>query len=51
MLVTHTAPFKLDFADNLKAAIDCCVMLNYWEDAVKLAEQHGFSQIEGLLAK
>ena len=38
-------------AGDVKAAIDCCVMLNYWEDAVKLAEEYGFSQIEGLLAK
>mmetsp|Transcript_6986 Transcript_6986/g.14069 ORF Transcript_6986/g.14069 Transcript_6986/m.14069 type:complete len:1248 (+) Transcript_6986:71-3814(+) len=38
-------------AGDVKAAIDACVMLNYWEDAVKLAEAHGFSQIEGLLAK
>jgi len=38
-------------AGDVKAAIDTCVLLNYWEEAVKLAEAHGFSQIEGLLAK
>ena len=38
-------------AGDVKAAIDACVMLNHWEEAVKLAEAHGFSQIEGLLAK
>ena len=31
-----------------KAAIDCCVMLNQWSrEAVELAEEHGFPQIEG----
>lgn len=38
-------------AGDVKASIDTCVLLNYWEDAVKLAVANGFSQIEGLLAK
>jgi WD repeat-containing protein 35 len=38
-------------ADDPKSAIDCCVLLNQWDQAVDLAEQHKFSQIEGLLTK
>ena len=38
-------------ADDPKAAIDCCVLLNQWDQAVELAEQHHFQQIEGLLTK
>jgi len=38
-------------AGDVKAAIDTCVLLNQWEEAVKLAEEGGFAQIEGLLAK
>eukprot|EP00472_Partenskyella_glossopodia_P003555 CAMPEP_0197515860 /NCGR_PEP_ID=MMETSP1318-20131121/846_1 /TAXON_ID=552666 /ORGANISM="Partenskyella glossopodia, Strain RCC365" /LENGTH=784 /DNA_ID=CAMNT_0043064331 /DNA_START=21 /DNA_END=2375 /DNA_ORIENTATION=- len=34
-----------------KSAIDCCVLLNQWNLAVKLAEKHKFDQIEGLLTK
>lgn len=37
--------------DDTKAAIDCCVILNQWDKAVELAEQHGYPQIEGLLTK
>lgn len=36
---------------DVKAAVDCCVMLNQWKDAVKLAREHDFPQIESLLAK
>ena len=38
-------------ADDPKSAIDCCVLLNQWDQAVELAEQHKFQQIEGLLSK
>jgi len=38
-------------AGNIKAAIDCCVLLNHWDQAVELAEEHEFPQIEGLLSK
>ena len=34
-----------------KKAIDCCVLLNQWNLAVELAEQHQFIQIEQLLQK
>jgi WD repeat-containing protein 35 len=34
-----------------KAAIDCCVLLNQWEQAVDLAQEHKFQQIETLLTK
>jgi WD repeat-containing protein 35 len=38
-------------AGDVKAAIDCCVLLNCWDKAVQLAQEHEFPQIEGLLAK
>lgn len=38
-------------AGDSKAAIDCCVLLNQWDQAVTLAQQHNFPQIEGLLVK
>eukprot|EP00750_Incisomonas_marina_P007988 INCI15131.1.p1 GENE.INCI15131.1~~INCI15131.1.p1 ORF type:complete len:1219 (-),score=232.56 INCI15131.1:1496-5152(-) len=40
----------LKFGD-VKAAIDCCVLLNRWGVAVELAEKHKFPQIQTLLAK
>jgi len=36
---------------DIKAAIDCCVLLNRWGKAVELAEAHAFPQIQTLLAK
>lgn len=36
---------------DVKTAVDTCVLLNQWELAVNLAQQHNFEQIEGLLAK
>ena len=36
---------------NAKAAIDVCVLLNSWEKAVQLAEEHKFPQIDGVLTK
>jgi len=36
---------------DVKTAVDTCVLLNQWDLAVNLAEQHNFQQIEGLLAK
>jgi len=36
---------------DLKTAVDTCVLLNQWDLAVTLAQQHNFQQIEGLLAK
>lgn len=38
-------------AGDTKKAIDCCMLLNQWDQAVTLAQQHNFPQIEGLLAK
>ncbi len=29
----------------MKAAIDCCVLLNQWDQAVTLAESHEFPQV------
>ncbi|KAJ0409897.1 hypothetical protein P43SY_005791 [Pythium insidiosum] len=36
---------------DVKSAIDACVLLNEWERAVTLAEQHHFPQIENVLTK
>jgi len=36
---------------EVKKAIDCCVLLNQWNQAVELAEQHNFLQIEQLLQR
>jgi WD repeat-containing protein 35 len=36
---------------DTKMAIDCCVTLNQWDQAVALAEKFSFPQIEGLLTK
>lgn len=33
-------------AGDVKAAVDACVLLNQWDQAVELAEQHNFQQIE-----
>jgi hypothetical protein len=34
---------------NVKAAVDCCVIQNRWDLALKLAEEHNFPQVGGLL--
>lgn len=36
---------------DIKAAVDCCVLLNQWEKAVELAEQHAFPQVQSLLSQ
>jgi len=36
---------------DIKAGIDCCVLLNQWDRAVELAEEHDYPQIGGLLGK
>uniref|UniRef100_A0A061SDB5 Wd repeat-containing protein 35 isoform x2 n=1 Tax=Tetraselmis sp. GSL018 TaxID=582737 RepID=A0A061SDB5_9CHLO len=36
---------------DVKRAVDCCVLLNQWDQGVALAERHNFPQISGLLAK
>mmetsp|Transcript_15599 Transcript_15599/g.37800 ORF Transcript_15599/g.37800 Transcript_15599/m.37800 type:complete len:1119 (+) Transcript_15599:1703-5059(+) len=38
-------------AGDVKAAVDACILLNQWDQAVALAEKHNFQQIEGLLGK
>ncbi|GAX81565.1 hypothetical protein CEUSTIGMA_g8993.t1 [Chlamydomonas eustigma] len=38
-------------AGDTKKAIDCCVLLNQWDQAVALAQQYTFPQIAMLLAK
>ena len=36
---------------EVKLAIETCVLLNQWDRAVELAEQHNYPAIEGLLTK
>ena len=35
----------------MKEAIDCCVELNQWDQAIELAKQHNIKEIDTLLAK
>jgi WD repeat-containing protein 35 len=34
---------------DTKAAIDCCVLLHQWDQALQLAQQYNYPQAEGLL--
>ena len=36
---------------NVKSAMDTCVSLNQWHQAVELAKQHNVNEISGLLAR
>lgn len=36
-------------ANQVKKAVDCCILLNQWDKAVELAEKHNFFQIGNLL--
>ena len=36
---------------DVRAAVDSCIALNQWDQAVELAAEHNFPQIEGLLSK
>lgn len=38
-------------AGDSKAAIDCCVLLHQWDQAMALAAAHAYPQAEQLLAK
>ncbi len=38
-------------AGDTKRAIDCCILLNQWDQAMELAQQHNFPQAEALLLK
>ncbi|XP_066268365.1 WD repeat-containing protein 35-like isoform X1 [Branchiostoma lanceolatum] len=37
--------------NKVKAAVDCCVQLNQWNQAVDLAKAHNMKEIDSLLAK
>ena len=37
--------------NQIKDAIDCCVLLNQWDLAVELAKKHSVREIDGLLTK
>jgi hypothetical protein len=49
--LTEGAARALLKAGDVKGAVDSCVLLNLWDKAVELAQQHSLPQIEGLLAK
>jgi len=36
-------------SQQVKKAVDCCILLNQWDQAVTLAEKHNFIQIGNLL--
>lgn len=35
----------------VQSAVDCCIALNQWDQAVELAEAHRLPEIEGLLSR
>lgn len=37
--------------NDVKNAVDCCVYLNQWDQAVDLAKTHNIREIDSLLAK
>lgn len=37
--------------NKIKEAIDCCVHLNQWDQAIQLAKEHNVKEIDTLLAK
>ena len=37
--------------NRVKEAIDCCVQLNQWDQAIQLAKQHNIKEVDSLLAK
>lgn len=37
--------------NHIKKAIDCCVHLNQWNQAIELAKTHNVREIDSLLAK
>ena len=49
--LTEGAARALLKGGDVKGAVDSCVLLNLWDKAVELAQQHALPQIEGLLAK
>jgi WD repeat-containing protein 35 len=42
MGICETAVEAYKKKGEIKKAIDCCVLLNHWNQAVELAEQHNF---------
>lgn len=49
----HQLAFVFPFLQTgkVKEAIDCCVQLNQWDQAIELAKQHNIKEIDTLLAK
>ena len=35
----------------MKQAVDCCVLLSQWDQAVALAQEHSIPQVQSLLFK
>lgn len=38
-------------AGEPQRAVDCCVLLSQWDQAVQLAQQHNIPQVQALLLK
>jgi WD repeat-containing protein 35 len=38
-------------AGDVKAAVNCCILLNQWQKALQLAETHNFPQVDGLFTR
>lgn len=38
-------------AGDVKRGVDCCIVNNYWGEAVELAERNNLVQIDGLINK
>ena len=45
------AALSFEKCSRVKDAIDCCVLLNQWDQAINLAKKHSVREIDVLLAK
>lgn len=45
------AALAFEKCNQVKDAIDCCVLLNQWDLAISLAKEHNVREIDSLLAK
>ena len=51
LLVSCCGPCPPSQAGNSKRAVDCCVLLHQWDQAMTLAQSHNYPQAEQLLLK
>ena len=53
-LVAHVVNQRFNFSpqcNRVKEAIDCCVQLNQWDQAIQLAKKHNIKEVDSLLVK